>query len=70
MSPSVILGALLAVSIAANAWLFTQRDKWLAAEATARQLNREALGDAQRQLPRQQHRQGDGEAHDPEVRGE
>lgn len=39
MSPIAILGLLLALSVAGNAWLFHARDKALAAEVTAEQLN-------------------------------
>jgi len=39
MNLTAILGVMLTLSIMANGWLFHQRDKAIAAEATAAQLN-------------------------------
>lgn len=47
IGPMQILAILLALSVAGNAWLFHSRDKALAAEATAEQLNADTAKAAQ-----------------------
>lgn len=46
MTPIAVLAALLAVSVLANGWLFHQRDKAIAADARAEQLNKDTVAAA------------------------